>query len=176
MKLGKGDKLHVVGPNGIGKTTFLELIANGGAEGVTTLDGVTIGYYRQDFHNFDFNATVLQCLQEASNGTDSEEQIRRTAAFFMLKGEMVRQKVATLSEGQKALMSFACLMLMRPNVLIMDEPTNHVNFRHLPSVAAAVKQFEGAVIIVSHNSHWMEDVGIENSTQQLNMGTARDSM
>ena len=56
----------------------------------------------------------------------------------------------------------------------MDEPTNHVNFRHLPSVAQAVKDFEGAVIIVSHNAHWMEDVGIANSKQQLDMGSALD--
>ena len=113
MELGKGDKLHVVGPNGIGKTTFLELLTNGKAEAVTTLDGVKIGYYRQDFHNFDFNSTVLDCLQAASYGSHSEEQIRKTAAFFMLKGGMVFQKVATLSEGQKALMSLACLMLER---------------------------------------------------------------
>ena len=113
MELGKGDKLHVIGPNGIGKTTFLELLTNGKAEAVTTLDGVKIGYYRQDFHNFDFNSTVLDCLQAASYGSHSEEQIRKTAAFFMLKGGMVFQKVATLSEGQKALMSLACLMLER---------------------------------------------------------------
>lgn len=56
----------------------------------------------------------------------------------------------------------------------MDEPTNHVNFRHLPSVAQAVKDFEGAVIIVSHNAHWMEDVGIANNKQQLDMGSALD--
>lgn len=62
----------------------------------------------------------------------------------------------------------------RPNVLVMDEPTNHVNFRHLPSVAQAVKDFEGAVIIVSHNAHWMEDVGIANNKQQLDMGSALD--
>jgi ATPase subunit of ABC transporter with duplicated ATPase domains len=55
-------------PNGVGKTTFLELVAKGTAEGVSTPDGVTIGYYRQDFHNFDFDSTVMDCLQEACNG------------------------------------------------------------------------------------------------------------
>ena len=143
---------------------------------MSTLDGLKIGYYRQDFHNFDFNASVLACLLDASNGSHSEQDIRRTASFFMLKGNMVHQKVATLSEGQKALMSLACLMLERPNVLIMDEPTNHVNFRHLPRIAQAVKAFEGAVIIVSHNSHWMGDVGIANNKQQLDMGKALDTL
>ena len=94
----------------------------------------------------------------------------------MLSGPMVKQRVKTLSEGQKALMSLACLTLEKPNVLIMDEPTNHVNFRHLPSLADAVKTFEGAVIVVSHNGHWMEDVGIDASVPPLDMNKARDAM
>ena len=82
---------------------------------------------------------------------------------------MLFQKVATLSEGQKALMSLACLVLQKPSVLIMDEPTNHVNFRHLPSLADAVSAFEGPVIIVSHNAHWMAGIQVETA---LDMGTA----
>jgi ATPase subunit of ABC transporter with duplicated ATPase domains len=167
VELTKGSRLHVCGPNGIGKTTWLELIAKGTAPGVKIARNTTVGYYRQDFHNFDFNATVLACLDRAGEGAHNQQSLRATAGAFMLKGDIQTQRVATLSEGQKALMSLACLVLQGPSVLIMDEPTNHVNFRHLPSLAAAVKNFEGAVIMVSHDSHFMGEVGIE---KKLDMG------
>ena len=79
----------------------------------------------------------------------------------------MNQKLITLSEGQKALLSLACLVLQRPSILIMDEPTNHVNFRHLPALAKAVKDFQGAVILVSHDHHFCEDVGCN---EKLDMG------
>jgi len=85
VTLKRGDRLHVHGPNGIGKTTFLELVANGEAAGVSTAPGVKIGYYRQDFHNFDFNSTVMECLQEACNGRLSEQELYSQAAKFMLR-------------------------------------------------------------------------------------------
>ncbi|KAK3268604.1 hypothetical protein CYMTET_22893 [Cymbomonas tetramitiformis] len=174
VPLHKGDRLHVVGPNGIGKTTFLELVAKGEAEGVAVAEGAKIGYYRQDFHNFDFSATVWACLQNAAKGVRvvNEQEIRKTAALFMLRGPMFFQQVGTLSEGQKALLSLCCLMLEQPSVLILDEPTNHVNFRHLPSVADAVKRFEGPVILVSHNEHWMAEIAIDHN-DTLDMGQAR---
>ena len=84
-----------------------------------------------------------------------------------MKDKIVLQKVKTLSEGQKALLSLACLVLQRPTVLIMDEPTNHVNFRHLPSVATAVKEFQGAVIVVSHDHEFVDGCDFE---EVLDMG------
>jgi ATPase subunit of ABC transporter with duplicated ATPase domains len=167
VKLNRKSRLRVVGPNGCGKTTFLELVAKGAAPGLQMVPGLRVGYYRQDFHNFDFSASVLACLERASNGGHSQQEIRNAAGSFMLRGDIALQAVATLSEGQKALLSLACLVLERPAVLIMDEPTNHVNFRHLPGVAAAVRDFEGAVILVTHDTHFAENVGIE---KELDMG------
>ncbi len=71
----------------------------------------------------------------------------------------------------QALLSLACLYLQRPSILIFDEPTNHVNFRHLPAVAAAIKSFQGAVLLVSHDSHFVQDVGIESV---IDMGKTLD--
>mmetsp|Transcript_34133 Transcript_34133/g.36880 ORF Transcript_34133/g.36880 Transcript_34133/m.36880 type:complete len:84 (+) Transcript_34133:2-253(+) len=71
------------------------------------------------------------------------------------------QQVKTLSEGQKGLLSLSCLYLQEPSILIMDEPTNHINFRHLPALAQAVKSFAGGVLLVSHDYHFVEDVGVE---------------
>lgn len=125
VDLKKGSRVQVCGPNGIGKTTFLEMIVAGTAPGVTIGEGASIGYYRQDFHNFDFDSTVMTCLEEASNRQHTVEEMRKMAATFLLRGRTVTsQKVKTLSEGQKGLLSLACLCLQQPSILIMDEPTS----------------------------------------------------
>jgi len=161
--LRKGSRVRVCGPNGIGKTTFLEMIVAGTAPGVTIGRGARIGYYRQDFHNLDFGSTVLSCLEKAANFNHSEEEMRRTAARFFLRGRIMQQKVETLSEGQKGLLSLTCLCLERPSILIMDEPTNHINFRHLPALAGAIRNFQGACVLVSHDFNFVRDVGIEST-------------
>lgn len=167
IELGRGSRVQVCGPNGIGKTTFLEMIVAGTAPGVKIDEGADIGYYRQDFTNFDFDSTVLSCLEDASDLNHSMEQIRQLAGHFFLKNNIVKQQVKTLSEGQKGLLSLACLCLQGPSILIMDEPTNHINFRHLPALANAVNSFKGAVLLVSHDHHFVESVGV-NAT--IDMG------
>jgi len=158
----KQDRVQVIGPNGIGKTTFLDMIVAGTAPGVKLADDATVGYYRQDFTNFSFDDTVIKCLEEASQHKHTMQEIRKTAASFLLRGrDVMSQQVKTLSEGQKGLLSLSCLYLQEPSILIMDEPTNHINFRHLPALAQAVKSFAGGVLLVSHDYHFVEDVGVE---------------
>lgn len=178
IELRKGSRVQVCGPNGCGKTTFLETIAAGTAPGVTMEDGVSIGYYRQDFHNFDFDASVISCLETASNRKHTKEEIFQKAASFLLRGKTVMaQQVKTLSEGQKGLLSLACLSLQEPSILIMDEPTNHINFRHLPALANAVRSFQGAVLLVSHDYHFVDSVGVDSTIdmgKELMMGELKD--
>jgi ATP-binding cassette subfamily F protein 3 len=180
IDLRKGSRVQVCGPNGSGKTTFLERIAAGTAPGVTIEEGVSIGYYRQDFHNFDFDSTVVTCLEEASNRKHTSEEIYKTAASFLLRGKNVmKQQVKTLSEGQKGLLSLACLSLQEPSILIMDEPTNHINFRHLPALAKAVRSFQGAVLLVSHDNHFVDAVGVDSIIdmgKELMMGEGLQKM
>jgi len=145
------------------------MIVAGTAPGVTIGEGVSVGYYRQDFHNFDFESTVISCLQDASDNKHSSEEIRKIAAGLLLRGSIVAQKVKTLSEGQKGLLSLCCLKLQEPSVLIMDEPTNHINFRHLPALANMMKDFEGAVLLVPHDSHFVNDAGVNTV---IDMGQA----
>jgi ATPase subunit of ABC transporter with duplicated ATPase domains len=150
-----------------GKTTFLELLAAGKASGVTTANEASVGYYRQDFNNFDFEATVMDTLERVSNMNHSPAVLRGTSARFLLAPQTWSQPVKTLSEGQKGLLSLACLFLLAPSVLIMDEPTNHINFRHLPALANAVRSFKGAVILVSHDASFVQAVGC---THVIDMG------
>ena len=68
------------------------------------------------------------------------------------------QKISHLSEGQKGLLSFARLVLMKPGLLILDEPTNHINFRHIPVIAKAINKYEGAIIMVSHMPDFVKEI------------------
>lgn len=158
--LRKNQHLQLRGPNGIGKSTLLESIAGGTEPGALVSPGVVVGYYRQDFSNLDFNKTVHEELA-AIVARPVEEELRRVAASFLLMGEIFNSKIGTLSEGQKGLVAFARLVLLKPGLLILDEPTNHINFRHLPSIAHALSSFEGALIVVSHVPDFVEQVRID---------------
>ena len=80
----------------------------------------------------------------------------------------MKTKIGSLSEGQKGLVAFARLVLERPGLLILDEPTNHINFRHIPIIASALNRFEGAMILVSHVPDFVEKIKIDKT---LDMGT-----
>lgn len=164
--LKKGERLLVNGPNGIGKTYFLQNIANGTAKGVFILEDAAVGYYRQDFSGLDMNVSVYKALSDVMK-SGSDEQLRSVAAQFLLTGDILNNKVESLSEGQKGLLCFAQFVLQRPALLILDEPTNHINFRHLPVIARALNKYEGAMILVSHISEFVEEVKI---TQTLDLG------
>jgi ATPase subunit of ABC transporter with duplicated ATPase domains len=76
---------------------------------------------------------------------------------------MVHTKIGSLSEGQKGLVAFARLIIERPGLLILDEPTNHINFRHLPVIAKALDSYNGAMILVSHVPEFVEQIRIDET-------------
>lgn len=166
ITLTRGQHLQIIGPNGIGKTTLLESLASGHAKGEQISEGVKIGYYRQDFSNLDFDQTVFDCLMSATNGRNPEE-MRSKAAGFLIDGDIIRSKIGFLSEGQKGLVAFARLMLMEPGILILDEPTNHINFRHIPVIAKALNDFAGTMILVSHVPEFVSQIRID---EKLDLG------
>ncbi|OYV83467.1 MAG: hypothetical protein B7X04_04200 [Parcubacteria group bacterium 21-54-25] len=149
------------GPNGIGKTTLLESLASGTAEGATIAPKVRVGYYRQDFSTLNFEHTVREALLSVMD-RPNEEKMRATAAGFLITAEHMEKQIGVLSEGQKGLVAFAQLVLERPGVLILDEPTNHINFRHLPLIAKALDGYEGAMILVSHAPEFVGQIRIDN--------------
>jgi len=160
IALRKNQHLLLKGPNGIGKSTLLERIALGTPDGVTIAPGTKIGYYRQDFSTLDFDKTVYTTLADAmKEGTDQE--LRSTAAGFLLTAEILKTPVGALSEGQKGLVAFAKISLEKPGLLILDEPTNHINFRHIPVIAKALDRYEGAMILVSHVPEFVKQIKID---------------
>jgi ATPase subunit of ABC transporter with duplicated ATPase domains len=158
--LKRNQHLLLKGPNGIGKSTLLEALASGKAEGATIKSGVKVGYYRQDFSTLNFEDTVYDSLMSVMD-KHVEETLRSVAAGFLITGEMVRTKIGSLSEGQKGLVAFARLVLQKPGLLILDEPTNHINFRHLPVIAKALSDYQGAMILVSHVPEFVEQIRID---------------
>lgn len=101
ISLTKNRHLLLSGPNGIGKSTLLESIANGTAKGVKIADDVKIGYYRQDFSTLDFTQKVYDCLFEATDRQMLDKDLRSFAAGFLITGEIMNTQIGALSEGQK---------------------------------------------------------------------------
>ncbi len=153
----KKQKLLIKGPNGIGKSTLLAALAMGNEAGARITAGVRVGYYRQDFSGLDFEKTGYEALAEMMAEPWNQE-IYATGAQFLLTPQILKNKVGSYSEGQKGLLCYARFVLQKPGLLIMDEPTNHINFRHLPIIAQALASFEGAVIVVSHAYEFVEQI------------------
>lgn len=127
----KGMHVRIVGPNGIGKTTLLNDLVSRELANSYVNKAAIVGYYKQDFSSLDFDQQVQRALQNASDGKHDEQEIRKIAASFFINNDVVKQPIGSLSEGQKGLLALCCLVLQQPSILIVDEPTNHINFRYI---------------------------------------------
>jgi ATPase subunit of ABC transporter with duplicated ATPase domains len=162
VSLKRGQHLLLAGRNGIGKSTLLESLALCSGKGATITPEVRVGYYRQDFSTLNFDDTVYQSLISVME-KPVEETLRATAASFLITAELIHTKIGNLSEGQKGLVAFARLVLQKPGLLILDEPTNHINFRHIPIIAAALNTYEGAMVLVSHVPEFVKQIRIDET-------------
>src|SRR3989338_2083761 len=159
-------RVLISGPNGIGKSSLLESMVAGKEKGAVIPSDINVGYYRQDFSGLPMEKTVYETLAEVME-KPSNQQIFSTAARFLLPGKKVHTKVAALSEGQKGLLCFARFVLQKPTLLILDEPTNHINFRHIPVIAQALNEYEGGIILVSHDQEFVSQVEM---SEELDLG------
>ncbi|MFH1253424.1 MAG: ABC-F family ATP-binding cassette domain-containing protein [Candidatus Uhrbacteria bacterium] len=166
IKMRKQQRLFISGPNGIGKSTLLRTLVENKDPGVTITPGVKVGYYRQDFSGLNFEDTAYASLEAVMEVPDNEK-LRAVAARFLLTGDVLKNKISSLSEGQKGLLCFARFVLQEPGLLILDEPTNHINFRHLPIIAEALQEYQGCMIVVSHAPDFVEKISF---TESLDLG------
>lgn len=156
------NRMLVSGPNGVGKSTLLRSLVENKSEGAKINPEAVVGYYSQNFFNLDFEQTVMDSLESVRLNGYAVQDMRSVAAGFFITGDLMGHKVGELSEGQKGLLSFARLILMRPGILILDEPTNHINFRHIPVIAKALNHYEGAIILISHMLQFVKEIKIND--------------
>ncbi len=150
LMIKKGQRYILSGPNGIGKSTLLKKLVNAHDADAMIHDEVKVGYYSQDFNALDMEKIVWDDLREVA-GDMTDQDIYRVASQFLLTGGLLKNTIWSLSEWQKWLLCYARFVLQKPHLLILDEPTNHINFRHLPVIAQSLNKYQGAMIMVSHD-------------------------
>ena len=154
----KNERLFIVGPNGAGKSTLIKIMLGKLAPLSGYLEAgynVEIGYYDQENQNLTPENTVLDELWNAYP-TLPETEIRSTLALFRFTGEEVFKEVRLLSGGERARLTLAKLILSKMNLLILDEPTNHLDVDSREALEAALRDFDGTIVTVSHDRYFMD--------------------
>ena len=157
-----GERIAIIGPNGIGKSTLAktlagELFPKSGA--VKWSENANIGYYAQDHeHFFENDLTVYEWMTQWGKPTDDEQVIRGTLGRLLFSGSTIDKKASVLSGGEKGRMMFGKLLLQKPNILIMDEPTNHMDMESIESLNMALGQYEGTLFFVSHDREFVSSL------------------
>ncbi len=163
----RGDKLFFVGPNGCGKSTLIKLLLGKLKPTAGYIEhgyNVNIGYYDQENQNLTPTSTVLEELWSTYPAL-TETEIRNTLALFRFTGEDVYKLVSELSGGERARLTLSKLILHGTNLLILDEPTNHLDIDSREALEGALEEYEGTVVIVSHDRYFIEKL----STRLIDM-------
>ena len=157
LSLRAGERIGLLGVNGAGKSTLVKTIAGviRALSGTATFNkGLEIGYFAQ--HQLEMlrdDESPLWHLKRISASNIREQQLRDYLGSFNFPGDMALDPVANFSGGEKARLSLALIVWQRPNLLLLDEPTNHLDLETREALAVALAQFEGTLILVSHDRH-----------------------
>ncbi len=150
----RGDKIGIIGVNGAGKTTLLRMMAGELPHDAGTIkigSGVDVGYYAQHHADtLDLGATVLEVVQRAAPDTPPA-RVRSILGAFMFSGDDTDKPIKVLSGGEKARVALARLLVAPGNLLLMDEPSNHLDLASSEALAASLGTFDGTLVFVSHN-------------------------
>lgn len=173
----RGEKVALVGRNGEGKTTFARLVIGESepSRGVVRVGhNVHIGYYAQnqdDLMNGDF--TVFDTLDRVAVG-DVRTKLRDILGAFLFRGEDINKKVKVLSGGERARLAMARLMLEPYNLLVLDEPTNHMDMRSKDILKNALQKYNGTVIVVSHDREFLD--GLVDKVYEFRDGRVKEHL
>lgn len=163
----RGDRIALIGPNGSGKTTLLRLItgrekAQNGSVECGSLTNISLAYYEQNQADaLDLDITVLNTLKDAAPTSMAYEEVRALLGKFLFKGDDVEKKVEALSGGEKARLALAKIMLTPANVLILDEPGNHLSISAKEMLEEALQNFDGTLLLVSHDRYLISQVATQ---------------
>ncbi|MBE3605080.1 ABC-F family ATP-binding cassette domain-containing protein [bacterium] len=156
LEIERGARVALVGPNGAGKSTMIRMLA-----GIESLDGgerivgdrVEIGYFAQNLsESLDYERTIYDELSRDAQGMTTSE-IRSLLGAMLFSGDDVNKRVGVLSGGERARLALAKVIARRNNCLLLDEPTNNLDIVAKETLLEALKRFPGAVVIVSHDRH-----------------------
>ncbi|MEG3838553.1 MULTISPECIES: ABC-F family ATP-binding cassette domain-containing protein [unclassified Microcoleus] len=158
----RGDRIAFLGPNGAGKSTLLRMIMGleKPTEGTVKLGGHNVipGYFEQNqAEALDLNKSVMQTIHDEVPDWKNEE-VRTLLGRFLFTGETVFKQVGALSGGEKARLALAKMLLTPVNLLILDEPTNHLDIPAKEMMEEAIQNYDGTVIIVSHDRYFISQV------------------
>ncbi|WP_366246852.1 ABC-F family ATPase [Rheinheimera mesophila] len=160
-----GEKVAILGTNGIGKSTFLKcLVGDVAPESgiVKWSENVNIGYYAQD-HEYEFadekrDMTLFDWMSQWKQPSDDEQAIRGILGRLLFSQDEISKPTRVLSGGEKGRMLFGKLMLQRPNILVMDEPTNHLDMESIESLNMALEMYKGTLLFVSHDREFVSSL------------------
>ena len=158
----RGERLLVMGLNGAGKTSLLRILAGETRADAGTFrlgHGVQLGYYAQEHEGIHEGMTVLSHMHQASPADD--QSLRALLGMFGLSGERAFQDAGTLSGGEKTKLALAQLVAGRKNLLLLDEPTNNLDPPSRTAIAQALRDWPGAMVIVSHDTEFVEALAPE---------------
>ena len=170
----RGQRTVLVGPNGAGKSTLLKLLAGvlKPQSGERDLGhNVKSGYFSQNRVDvLNANSTVLEEALDTSQPL-TEERARTVLGSFLFRGDDVFKRVSVLSGGEKSRLALVKLLLNPPNLLLMDEPTTHLDMASIDALIGALKQFEGTLVFISHDVHFIRY--LSEQTVHINEGQLR---
>ena len=173
--IGKGDKIALVGRNGEGKTTLARMLVGAlqPTEGSIRLGAnVSIGYYAQNQEDLmNGELTVYDTLDRVAVG-DIRTRLRDILGAFLFRGEDIDKKVKVLSGGERSRLALAALMLEPHNLLVLDEPTNHMDMRSKDILKSAIMKYDGTVVVVSHDREFLD--GMVQKVYEFRDGGVRE--
>ena len=153
LAIDRGSRVVVLGLNGAGKTTLLRILAGVESQDSGTVDaghGLKLGYYAQEHDMLDMNITVVENLRHAAPDL-TDVEVRSTLGSFLFSGDDAYKPTHVLSGGEKTRLALATLVVSSANVLLLDEPTNNLDPASRAEILGALKNYEGAVVMVTHD-------------------------